>query len=47
MAPIWTPPNFESIILAPNARLIGTAASAILPKSLLVNSILFLSVQLR
>ena len=31
MAPIWTPPNFESIILAPKARLIGTDISAILP----------------
>src|SRR6266567_2177622 len=44
MAPIWTPPNFESIIFVANAWESGTDASAILPKSRLVNSIRFLPV---
>jgi hypothetical protein len=35
MAPICTPPNFESIV-APKAMLAGTEASAIFPISLLV-----------
>src|SRR3954454_13876943 len=46
MAPTCTPPNFESILLAPSAMESGTDTSAILPKSRLVKSILFLSVLL-
>src|SRR5690348_15502910 len=43
MAPIWTPPNLESIFFAPKAPAIGTDTNAIFPKSRLVNSILLLS----
>src|SRR4051812_38461749 len=43
MAPIWTPPNLESILFAPRAPAIGTDTIAIFPKSRLVNSILLLS----
>src|ERR1017187_9297240 len=45
MAPICTPPNFESIIFAANALESGTDAIAAFPKSRLVNSMVFLSVQ--
>jgi hypothetical protein len=44
MAPIWTPPNFESILFAANALESGTDAIASFPKSRLVISILILSV---
>jgi hypothetical protein len=46
MAPICTPPNFESILFAANALESGTDAIAIFPKSRLVISMVFLSVQL-
>jgi hypothetical protein len=36
ITPIWTPPNFELILAAPNALAAGTEASASFPTSLLV-----------